>query len=298
MPIDIPPRNWVARYLPSFLQPYARLMRLDKPIGTWLLLLPCWWGIALASPRSPSLWLMLLFAAGAIVMRSAGCVINDLYDREFDRQVARTASRPLASGELEPWQAIILLLFLLFLGLCILLMLNTAAITIGAASLFLVFTYPLMKRITWWPQLFLGFTFNWGALVGWVQVAGAMERPGWWLYSAGIFWTLAYDTIYAHQDAADDRQAGVKSTALLFGKHSKFIVGVFYVIALLFLLAAGRTAGLGNGFYLLMIWAAFYIFEKWTKWRTQNAENCYQRFRCNRDFGMIVLLAIIAGKLF
>lgn len=293
---DISDHSWVARNLPVFLRPYARLMRLDRPIGTWLLLLPCWWGVALASPRFPSLWLMFLFAAGSVIMRGAGCVVNDLYDRDIDRQVERTATRPLASGEVKPWQAIVLIVLLLTLGLGILLLLNRPAVMIGFGSLFLVFTYPLMKRLTWWPQLFLGFTFNWGALVGWAAVAGHMAPPVWWLYSAGIFWTLAYDTIYAHQDKQDDERIGIKSTARLFGKTSKQWVGLFYVITILLLLAAGHAAGLGKAFYVLMIWACSFAYNQWTLWRMHRPENCLQRFRSSRDFGLIVLLAIIAGK--
>ena len=174
-------------HLPSSVQPYARLMRLDKPIGTWLLLLPCWWSIALAAPRVPDLWLMLLFAVGAVVMRGAGCVVNDLYDRKLDAQVARTATRPLASGELGVPQAAALLIGLLLIGFGILLCLNAFTVWLGASSLLLVFVYPLMKRITWWPQLVLGFTFNWGALIGWTAVTGMIGLPTIPLYLAGYF---------------------------------------------------------------------------------------------------------------
>jgi 4-hydroxybenzoate polyprenyltransferase len=293
---DIPTRDWVAQKLPAFLRPYARLMRLDRPIGTWLLLLPCWWGVALACRGMPNLWLMFLFAVGSVIMRGAGCVVNDLYDRDLDRQVARTATRPLASGEVEPWQAIILIALLLLIGCGILLLLNHTAVVIGLASLFLIFTYPLMKRITWWPQLFLGITFNWGALVGWAAETGTLSAPVGWLYAAGIVWTLAYDTIYAHQDVQDDERIGVKSTARLFGVKSKRWVGAFYVLTILFILGAGHSAGLGKGFYVLMIWAASFAYGQWDKWRMFKPENCLQRFRSSRDFGLIVLLAIIIGK--
>lgn len=293
---DIPDRSWVAKRLPSFLQPYAQLMRLDRPIGTWLLLLPCWWSVALAGPRMPNLWLMFLLAVGAIIMRGAGCVVNDLYDRDLDSQVERTAMRPLASGVVKPWQAVIFLILLLTLGLGVLLLLNNIAIQTSAFSLLLIVTYPLMKRITWWPQLFLGFTFNWGALVGWVAEAGHFDRPAYWLYAAGIFWTLAYDTIYAHQDKQDDARIGIKSTALLFGKTSKFWVGLFYIIAILLLLGAGHSENLGNGFYVLMIWASHFAYQQWSIWRMNTPQNCLNRFRSNRDFGLIVLLAFIVGK--
>jgi 4-hydroxybenzoate polyprenyltransferase len=293
---DIPDRSWVARNLPAFLRPYARLMRLDRPIGTWLLLLPCWWGVALACEHIPNLWLMFLFAVGAVIMRGAGCVVNDLYDRDLDRQVERTATRPLASGEVKPWQAMLLILVLLLLGSGILLLFNRPAVLIGFASLILVFTYPLMKRVTWWPQLFLGFTFNWGVLVGWAAVVGHIATPAFWLYAAGIFWTLAYDTVYAHQDKHDDERAGIKSTARLFGKTSKRWVGLFYIMTILLLLCAGHAVGLHTGFYVLMIWACHFAYDQWSQWRMSNPENCLQRFRSSRDFGLIVLLAIVVGK--
>lgn len=250
----------------------------------------------MASPHMPDLWLMLLFAVGSVVMRSAGCIVNDLYDRELDRKVERTANRPLASGEIKPWQALILLALLLLLGFGILLLLKPEAIVIGVASLILVFTYPLMKRITWWPQLFLGFTFNWGALVSWAAVVGVVASPALWLYAAGTVWTLAYDTIYAHQDKEDDEHAGIKSTARLFGKSSKKWVGRFYIVTILLLLCAGHAAGLGKSFYVLMIWAANFAYNQWSIWRTRDPLSCQQRFRGNRDFGLIVLLAIIIGK--
>lgn len=293
---DIPQYDWVARNLPVFMQPYARLMRLDRPVGTWLLLLPCWWGVALAAPQAPNLWLMLIFAAGSIVMRGAGCVVNDLYDRDLDKQVERTASRPLASGQVQPWQAVILLIALLSIGLGILFLLNRQAIFIGASSLLLVFTYPLMKRITWWPQLFLGFTFNWGILVGWVAVTGHIAAPTLWLYAAGIFWTLAYDTIYAHQDKKDDERVGVKSTARLFGKSSKKWVALFYLLAIFLVMVAGYSAHIGKSFYIVMLWAFSFTYQIWLPWRVHSQPDCLQRFQSNRDFGMIILLAILIGK--
>jgi 4-hydroxybenzoate polyprenyltransferase len=244
-------------------------MRLDKPIGTWLLLLPCWWGVALSSSLLPNLWLMFLFAVGAIVMRGAGCVINDIYDRKLDRLVERTRVRPLASGELALWRAVLFLGVLLAVGLGVLLLFNRATIIVGILSLLLVFTYPLMKRVTWWPQLFLGFTFNWGVLLGGCAVTGMIGLPVILAYIAGIFWTLGYDTIYAHQDKRDDADAGIKSTALLFGDESLRWVAFFYALALVFLALAG-----------------------WS-----DPENCLCRFKANRDFGLIVFAAIILGKM-
>lgn len=293
--IDLLNADWVAR-LPQGLQPYARLMRLDKPIGTWLLLLPCWWSLALAAPRFPDLWLMFLFAIGAIVMRGAGCVVNDITDRKLDVRVARTATRPLASGELDLWQAVLFLIALLAIGLGILLLMNGFTVWLGVSSLILVFCYPLMKRMTWWPQLVLGFTFNWGAFMGWAAVTGSIGLPTLPLYIAGIFWTLAYDTIYAQQDIDDDARIGIKSTARLFGEAILPWVGLFYAITLLFLMLAGISAGLGKSYYIVLMGAGLLAAAELTLWRRHNPDNCLQRFRSNREFGLLVLLAIVIGK--
>ncbi len=283
--------------MPEQWRPYARLMRLDKPIGTWLLLLPCWWGVALSAKLLPNLWFMLLFAVGAVVMRGAGCVINDIYDRHLDKQVERTQGRPLASGEVSLFQAILLLLALLALGLCVLLFFNEATIATGALSLLLVFTYPLMKRITWWPQLFLGFTFNWGVLLGGCAVAGHIDFAHLLAYIAGICWTLGYDTIYAHQDARDDAAVGIKSTALLFGDHSLRWVALFYTLTILLLLCAGWIAQMDAVYKWIVLVAGCYAFVQLVMWRKDDPENCLQRFKSNRDFGAIILVAIILGKL-
>jgi len=217
---DIPVECWIDRRLPAAWRPYCRLMRLDRPIGTWLLLFPCWWSAALAAEGWPDLWLFALFAIGAVVMRGAGCTVNDWADRDFDGKVARTAARPIPSGAVSPRQALIFLVAQLLVGLLVLLQLNWFAIGVGAASLLLVFPYPFMKRITYWPQAWLGLTFNWGALVGWAAVRGDLTLAPVLLYIAGVFWTLGYDTIYAHQDKEDDILVGVKSTALALGENT------------------------------------------------------------------------------
>ncbi|KAG8454305.1 hypothetical protein GDO86_000811 [Hymenochirus boettgeri] len=210
--------------MPKNIQPYFRLMRLDKPIGTWLLYLPCTWSIGLAAePGSiPDLYMLALFGTGAVLMRGAGCTINDMWDRDFDRKVERTASRPIASGEITRFQSFFFLGGQLSLALCVLLCLNYYSIALGAASMSLVITYPLMKRITYWPQFVLGLAFNWGALLGWSAVKGSCDwsvcMP---LYISGVMWTLIYDTIYAHQDKNDDVLVGVKSTALRFNERTK-----------------------------------------------------------------------------
>jgi 4-hydroxybenzoate polyprenyltransferase len=225
-PSDIRTGDWVARRLPGWAEPYARLARIDRPIGTWLLLFPAWWGIALAAPVQPEPgWpdpvLLLLFALGALVMRGAGCTLNDIADRDFDARVARTRLRPLPSGRITVFQALVFLAAQLAIGAAVLFSLNNLSILLGLAVLALIGTYPFMKRITWWPQLFLGLNFNWGALIGWTAVTGALAAPPLLLYLGGVFWTLGYDTIYAHQDKEDDARIGVKSSALALGERTR-----------------------------------------------------------------------------
>ncbi len=281
----------------SGLSPYLRLMRIDKPAGTWLLLLPCWWGVALAASYFPNLWLMFLFAVGAVVMRGAGCTINDIYDRRLDRAVARTQTRPLASGEVGLFRALAFLAFLLLLGLGVLLLFNSATEILGAASLLLVFTYPLMKRVTWWPQLFLGFTFNWGVLMGGTAVTGALDGAHGLAYVAGIFWTLGYDTIYAHQDKKDDATIGIKSTALLLGDKSRQWISLFYLLTIVFLALSGWAAGLDTAFYIGLLAAGLFAGVQLVLWKPDDPQNCARRFNANRDFGLIVLAAVVAGKM-
>ncbi|MDR3449495.1 MAG: 4-hydroxybenzoate octaprenyltransferase [Alphaproteobacteria bacterium] len=293
---DIRRTGWVET-LPPVVQPYARLMRLDRPIGTWLLLLPCWWGVALASDTFPNLWYMVLFGLGSVIMRGAGCVVNDIYDRNLDRLVERTSIRPLASGEIKLWQACLFLAGLLTLGLGILLLFNKATIILGVSSLILVFTYPLMKRITFWPQLFLGFTFNWGVLLGGMAVQNTLTLPIILAYLAGVLWTLGYDTVYAHQDKRDDELADIKSTALLFGENSLRWVALFYTISLALLALAGWAAGLGQIYHWGLIVAACYALVRLILWKMDDPASCLSCFKSNRDFGLIILLAIILDKL-
>ena len=293
---DIVRNTWLERQLPPVLRPYARLMRLDRPIGTWLLLIPCWWSVALAAPKLPDLWYMLLFAIGAVVMRGAGCVVNDIYDRSLDQQVERTRMRPLASGEVQLWQAIVFLVLLLIIGLGVLLLFNRFAVGLGISSLLLVFIYPLMKRVTWWPQLFLGFTFNWGALMGWAAVTGGIGLPAMLLYLAGIFWTLGYDTIYAYQDRRDDEMIGIKSTARLFGDQPMPSVLLFYALAVLFLALTGWADHLGKSYYIVLACGAVFAGVQLAQWKFDNPDNCLARFRANRDFGLVILFGIILGK--
>ncbi|NNE85551.1 MAG: 4-hydroxybenzoate octaprenyltransferase [Alphaproteobacteria bacterium] len=295
---DIPRGNWVDRLTPRSAHPYLRLARFDRPIGTWLLLLPGWWAVALAPPDGgwPDPWLIILFGVGAILMRGGGCVINDLFDRDFDARVARTADRPIASGAISIPRALLFLAVLFGVSLLILLQFNLFAVAVGAASLLLVVPYPLMKRITWWPQAWLGLTFNWGALLGWAAVRGDIATPALILYAAGFFWTLAYDTIYAHQDKEDDALVGIKSTARLFGDRSRPWIAGFFAVALALLALTGWAVGLSWPFYVGLALAAAHGV-----WQTASADfddpkNCLARFKSNRDFGLIVLAAIIAGQ--
>lgn len=284
--------NWVDRHAPAIARPWLRLARLDRPIGTWLLLWPCWWAIALASG---DIGLMLVFALGAVVMRGAGCTFNDIVDRDLDAQVARTANRPLPSGAVSVVAAWIFLIAQCGVGLAILLSLNDFAIAVGGASLFPVAVYPFMKRITYWPQLFLGIAFNWGALLGWAAVTGTLALPAIWLYLGGIFWTLGYDTIYAHQDAGDDALIGVKSTALKFEANSKPAIAGFYAAALAMFALAGWGAGTGWGFWPILGLAGAHLAWQVIALQSDNPANCLRLFRSNRDFGAILFVAIVAG---
>ncbi len=288
-------RRGFIRKLPQAIQPYALLARWDRPIGTWLLLLPCWWSLCLAVPV-PSPGLMLLFALGALVMRGAGCTINDILDRDLDAQVERTRGRPLPSGTVSLRQACFFLILQLLIGLGILLTLPSLAIGLGVGSLLLVGSYPLMKRVTWWPQLVLGLTFNWGALMGWAAATGRLEPAAFWLYAAAIAWTIFYDTIYAHQDKQDDALIGVKSTARLFGTRSRPILAGFAFLALLGFVLAGWAASLGWGYYMGLAVAALHLAWQLLTWRMDDPADCLQKFRSNRNFGLIILVAILLGQ--
>ena len=293
---DIPVGNWIDRWIPAAMRPYLRLMRLDRPIGTWLLLFPCWWSLALAGAGWPDWRLMALFAAGSVIMRGAGCTINDMADHKFDAQVERTKGRPIPSGAVSLTQAGLFLAAQLLAGLVILTQLNMAAIWWGMASLALVFPYPLMKRITWWPQAWLGLTFNWGALLGWVAVTGQMEAAPLLLYAAGILWTLGYDTIYAHQDKDDDQLIGVKSTALRLGANTVPALAVFYAGAVVLMAAAGFAAQLSWPFYGLLLLSAGQLVWQVKSLHMDDAADCLAKFKSNRLFGWGLLAAIIAGK--
>jgi 4-hydroxybenzoate polyprenyltransferase len=293
---DITADGWLAR-LPEGWRPYAVLARLDRPAGWWLLFLPGAWGISLAGTPWPDARLMALFLIGAVVMRAAGCVINDLWDRNIDRQVERTRNRPIASGAVTPFQALLFLSGLLSIGLLILMQLPLEAVALGAASLLLVATYPLMKRVTWWPQLFLGLTFNWGAPLGFLAASGTLGWPALALYLAGICWTLGYDTIYALQDIRDDEIVGVKSTARLFGSEAapRWVAG-FYAATILLLALAGLLHGLSWPFFAALLLPALHFAWQVATLRPHDAASGAARFRSNRDAGLLVTLAILLGQ--
>jgi len=286
--------------LPPAARPYALLMRLDRPIGWWLLLLPGWWAIALSaggidSFRGWDFYLIILFFAGAVVMRSAGCIVNDLWDRDLDAKVERTRARPLASGAVKPWQAAAFLLVLLFIGLLILLQMPPLTIWIGIASLLFIAVYPYMKRITWWPQAFLGITFNFGVLMGWAAVTGGVGIATVVMYIAAFFWTLGYDTIYAHQDKVDDQLVGIKSTALLFGERSKKFVGLFYALSWILLVNAAFIAGASVLCLGLLLLPGLHMLLQVLLWKPDDPASSMRWFKSNRDCGILLFLCFLAA---
>jgi 4-hydroxybenzoate polyprenyltransferase len=285
-------RHWADRWLPAPLRPYARLARLERPIGWWLLLLPGWWSIALARTAEggglPDLWYLALFLVGAIAMRGAGCTYNDIVDRDFDTKVARTRSRPIPSGQVSLAQAKAFLIAQALVGLLVLVQFNRFAIALGVLSLVTILVYPWMKRITYWPQLFLGIAFNWGALLGWAAVTGNLALSPLVLYAGGILWTLAYDTIYAHQDKEDDILIGVKSTALRLGRTTPAWLAGFFALAVALIDAAGWLAGAGILFHVGVAGAALHAAWQLFRLDIDDAAGCLKLFRANRDFGLLV----------
>ncbi len=294
---DIVVDGWVAR-LPMGWRPYALLARLDRPIGGWLLFLPGLWSILLArAPAGETAWLIALFLVGAFLMRGAGCVVNDMWDRDMDRRVARTAGRPLASGALRMRGALVFLAALLAAGLLILLCLNRFAQSLGVLSLALVVTYPLAKRVTWWPQAMLGITFGWGAPMGYAAAAGRIDAPGVALYAASFMWILGYDTIYAHQDREDDALVGVRSTARLFGEQSRPFVLVCYAATVALLLLSGWLAGLTAWYFAAMLLPIVMLARQARALDIHDPALCLRLFHANRDVGLAVGLAILLGRL-
>jgi len=285
---------------PAKVQPYLRLMRLDRPIGTWLLYWPCVFGLVLgaAADSRPfgtlkDIFYVILLGIGAIVMRGAGCAYNDIVDRDFDAQVARTRGRPIPSGAISVKQALAFTIGLCLIGLVVLLMLNRTAIILGIASLLLVAAYPFMKRITWWPQAWLGLTFNWGAVLGYAAQTGTVDIGDLYLYAGLFFWTLGYDTIYAHQDKDDDALIGVKSTARLLGSRTRDWILGFYAVAFTLILAAGFTEHTGWPFVFLMLAAGGHMLWQVRELEIDNSAKCLKLFRANRETGALIAAALI-----
>jgi 4-hydroxybenzoate polyprenyltransferase len=303
-PLDAVPASWVD-YTPRGLRPWLQLMRLDRPIGTWLLFWPCAFGLLLGAAADErrflewhDLYLVALFGIGSLVMRGAGCTFNDIVDRKIDAEVARTRGRPLPSGAISLRQAVLLLIALCLIGLLVLIQLNLFAIILGAASLLLVAAYPFMKRITWWPQGWLGLTFNWGALLGFAAQMGSIDVADCLLYAGLIFWTLGYDTIYAHQDKEDDELIGVKSTARLFGDRSAKWILRFYAIAFTLILAAGFTEHTGWPFAFVLLAAGAHLLWQVKRLDIASPENCLAIFRSNRETGALIALAFLMASWF
>ncbi|XP_071452805.1 4-hydroxybenzoate polyprenyltransferase, mitochondrial [Hetaerina americana] len=285
---------------PPKLQPYMKLMRLDRPIGTWLLFWPCGWSIAMSAfPGSlPDITMLALFGAGAIVMRGAGCTINDMWDKDIDKQVARSKNRPLVIGALSQSDALVFLAGQLGLGLLILLQLNWYSVILGASSLGLVVIYPLMKRVTHWPQLILGMTFNWGALLGWSAVQGSCD----WsvclpLYISGVCWTIVYDTIYAHQDKTDDIMLGIKSTAIKFGDNTKYWLSGFGSTMVMGLIAAGLQSNQTLPYYVAISLVGGHLAKQLLTLDINSPEDCSKKFISNQRVGLILFLGIVLGTL-
>ncbi len=288
--------NWVDGLAPTWTRPYLRLARLDRPIGSWLLLIPCWWSVGLASMRAsafPSLWHIVLFFVGAFAMRGAGCTWNDLVDRDLDVRVERTRSRPIPSRQVTVMQATIFMLAQSLIGLAVLVQFNRFTVLVGLASLSVIVIYPFMKRITYWPQIVLGLAFSWGALMGWPAAFGRLDWPALVLYAGTISWVIGYDTIYAHQDREDDLLIGIKSTALLFGERTKPMLASFYAVAAVLIAAAGLMAGGRMIFALGVIAFAAHLAWQVLRLDIDDTAHCLKLFKSNRDAGLILFAAML-----
>jgi 4-hydroxybenzoate polyprenyltransferase len=292
--------NWVDKRAPAWARPYLRLARLDRPIGSWLLLLPCWWSAALASvtAREPvNVRHLVLFFIGAFAMRGAGCTWNDIVDRDLDALVERTRSRPIPSGQVSVPVAAAFLVLQALVGLVVMLQFNRFTVMVGLASLAVVAIYPFMKRITYWPQIVLGLAFSWGALMGWPAVFGRLDLPAYLLYAGAIAWVIGYDTIYAHQDRDDDALVGIKSTALLFGEWTRPLLALFYALAVVLLGLAGWSAGAGLVFALGLMAFAAHLAWQVRRLDIDDPELCLVVFKSNRDAGLILFMALALDAL-
>ena len=301
--------NWLEKVIPKKIFPYLRLSRVDRPIGTWLLLWPCWWSITLAGSNDQTIeglklyfdwnyfFLMGIFAIGSFVMRGAGCTYNDIIDRKYDSKVARTASRPIPSGQISVKKAFLWLSVQSIFGLLILLCLNKFSIILGRLSIVLITMYPFMKRITWWPQFFLGLAFNFGALLGWSAVTNSISLTSILLYLGGIFWTLGYDTIYALQDIHDDTLIGIKSSARIVFQKVKLFLSVMYVMALIFFIAAGYVSKTGWFFWPFIVLCLLHFSWQVKDLNINSSSDCLKKFRSNNHIGIILFFGIILGHL-
>ena len=297
---DAPPSNWVDRWAPESWRPYLRLGRFDRPIGAWLLLFPCWWSQTLAQIAAGETFLnfgyLVLFAIGALSMRAAGCAYNDYIDRDIDAKVHRTANCPIPSGQVSPEAALVFVAAMACIGLAVLLNFNWFTIWLAISSLLIVAAYPFAKRVIPYPQLVLGFAFSWGALVGWAAVKGSLGLPALALFTGCVFWTIGYDTIYAHQDKEDDALLGLGSTALKFGDNTVSTVGALYGLAAIFWLVAGALAGAHLVYFLAV--ALVFLQMSWqvATLDIDDSANCLRRFQSNRDVGVAVFLGLVADK--
>ncbi len=289
--------NWVDSVAPFWSRPYLRLARADRPIGSWLLLIPCWWSAALAAGaaghRWPDFWHVAAFAIGAVAMRGAGCTWNDLVDRDLDIQVERTRSRPLPSGQVSVQGATVFLVLQALVGFAVLMTFNGFAIAVGLASLVIVAAYPFMKRVTWWPQVALGLAFSWGALMGWAAAFGRLDAAAILLYAGSIAWVIGYDTIYAHQDREDDALIGVRSTARLFGERTRPMLAGFYVAAVALIGAALFAAGSGTAAMVGLALFALHLGWQVVRLDINDPARCLALFKANRDAGLILFAGLL-----
>ncbi len=288
--------NWVDGVAPAWARPYLRLARLDRPIGSWLLLMPCWWSVGLAAVHARSqvnVWHLLLFFIGAFAMRGAGCTWNDIVDRDLDARVERTRSRPIPSGQVTVASAAAFLMLQALVGLAVLLQFNRFTIYVGFASLAVVAIYPFMKRITYWPQIVLGLAFSWGALMGWPATFARLDLPALLLYAGAISWVIGYDTIYAHQDREDDALIGIKSTALLFRERTKPMLALFYALAVALIALAGWSAGAGLLFALGLLAFAAHLAWQIARLDVDDPIDCLVVFKSNRDAGLILFAGLV-----
>lgn len=293
--------NWVDGLAPPWARPYLRLARLDRPIGSWLLLMPCWWSVGLAGMQMgefPSLWHIFLFFVGSFAMRGAGCTWNDIVDRDLDARVERTRSRPIPSRQVTVAQASLFMLLQALIGLAVLLQFNWFTVITGFASLSVIVIYPFMKRITYWPQIVLGLAFSWGALMGWPAAFGRLDWPALILYAGSICWVIGYDTIYAHQDREDDLLIGIKSTALLFGERTKPMLASFYGAAVLLIGIAGLVTNGQLIFVLGLIAFAAHLAWQVIRLDISDPAHCLKLFKSNRDAALILFAAMLLEAVF